>query len=174
MHPGDPHDAAGAHVGRPPSGATDANPLQGQGDVVRIVYLAVIALMLLGFGCVKERQPEGKEVVQPAPPGTIRASHILISYAGAPRTAATRTKEEAKQLAQEVLAKARGGEDFEDLARRYSDCPSAQNERSGDLGFFGKGKMVKPFEDAAFALKVGEISGIVETDFGYHIIKRTQ
>jgi parvulin-like peptidyl-prolyl isomerase len=141
---------------------------------VRIACLLLLAVALLGLGCVKEKEPQGREVLQPAPPGNIRASHILISYAGAPRTQATRTKEEARQLAEEILAKLKAGEDFEDLARLYSDCPSAKAERCGDLGFFSKGKMVKPFEDAAFALDVGKISGIVETQFGYHIIKRTQ
>jgi parvulin-like peptidyl-prolyl isomerase len=141
---------------------------------VKTACILFVAALLLASGCVKERQPEGAEVVQPAPPGHIRASHILISYAGAPRTDAVRTKAEAESLAEEVLAKVRAGGDFEDLARRYSDCPTAKAENSGDLGFFAKGTMVKPFEDAAFALKVGEVSGIVETDFGYHIIKRTQ
>jgi parvulin-like peptidyl-prolyl isomerase len=141
---------------------------------VRTLVFALVAVSLIGLGCVKEQEPEGKKVVQPAPPGQIRASHILISYAGAPRTDAVRTKEEALAMAREILARVRAGEDFEDLARQYSDCPSAQSEISGDLGFFGKGRMAKPFEDAAFALKVGQISDIVETDFGYHIIKRTQ
>jgi parvulin-like peptidyl-prolyl isomerase len=97
-----------------------------------------------------------------------------VSHNEAPRTSATRTKEEAKQLAEDLLVRINGGESFEVLASQYSDCPSAQREQSGDLGFFGKGKMVKPFEDVAFALEVGGISGIVETKFGYHIVKRTQ
>jgi parvulin-like peptidyl-prolyl isomerase len=145
-----------------------------RGDNVRIAYAVLIVLLVLMIGCVKEREPEGKEVVQPAPPGNIRASHILISYAGAPQVEATRTKEEAASLAADLLARIKAGEDFEDLARRYSDCPTAQAERAGDLGFFQKGRMVKPFEDAAFALDVGAVSGVVETKFGYHIIKRTQ
>jgi parvulin-like peptidyl-prolyl isomerase len=141
---------------------------------VKTACLLMAAVLILTAGCVKEREPEGSQVVQPAPPGHIRASHILISYAGAPRTEAVRTKQEAAALADEILGKIKAGEDFEDLARRYSDCPTAQAENSGDLGFVDKGKMVKPFEDAAFALKVGEVSGIVETKYGYHIIKRTQ
>ena len=61
---------------------------------------------------------------------------------------------------------------FEELASQYSDCSSAK--RGGDLGPFGKGQMQKPFEDATFALKVGELSEFVSTDSGVHIIKRTK
>ena len=104
----------------------------------------------------------------------IAASHILISYQGAERSSATRTKEEAKKLAEEVLAKAKApGADFAALAREYSDEPGAR-ERGGDLGAFKKGAMAKPFEEAAFQLKVGEISGVIETPSGFHIIKRTK
>ena len=104
----------------------------------------------------------------------ISASHILISYQGAERSSARRTREEAKKLAEEALAKAGApGADVAALAREYSDEPGAK-ERGGDLGAFKKGAMAKPFEDAAFKLKVGEISGVVETPFGFHIIKRTR
>lgn len=63
-------------------------------------------------------------------------------------------------------------ESFQELATKYSECSSCQ--RGGDLGHFGRGDMQKPFEDAAFNLKVGEISGMVETDSGYHIILRIE
>lgn len=101
----------------------------------------------------------------------VKASHILISTLdkdGKPLSEAK--KKEAKKKAEEVLKKAKAGEDFAALAKEYSDDPgSAAN--GGDLGYFGKGVMVKPFEEAAFSLKPGEISGIVESDYGYHIIK---
>ena len=67
--------------------------------------------------------------------------------------------------------KVRQGEDFGLLAKANSEGPTAQ--RDGDLGYFNRGRMAKPFEDAAFALNVGEVSGIVETQFGYHLIKVT-
>ena len=84
----------------------------------------------------------------------VTASHILV-------------KDEA--TAKEVQAKLKAGEKFEDLAKKYSIDGSAAN--GGSLGTFGRGAMVKEFEDAAFALKPGEISDIVKTKFGYHIIK---
>jgi parvulin-like peptidyl-prolyl isomerase len=101
----------------------------------------------------------------------VRASHILLMYEGSARSTATRSKEEA--LAQiEALAQAvTGGGDFGELAAANSDCPSGR--QGGDLGAFGRGQMVGAFEDAAFALEVGETSGVVETDFGYHLIQRT-
>jgi len=69
-----------------------------------------------------------------------------------------------------LLARARAGEDFSKLADEFTEDPSGKG-RGGDLGWFGRGMMVKPFEDAAFALKPGEVSGVVESQFGYHIIK---
>ena len=136
------------------------------------ILLALMMVLVLMLGCAQQKEPEAPKVVQPVPPVNIRASHILISYQGVPQIGATRTKEEANALAEDLLARVKAGESFEQLARTHSDCPTA--EKGGDLGFFTKGRMVKPFEDAAFALKADEISGVVETKFGYHLIKRTQ
>jgi hypothetical protein len=77
---------------------------------------------------------------------------------------------QTKAKAEEVLAKLRAGGDFDALAKEHSGDPS-NKDKGGDLGWFGRGMMVKPFEEAAFALKPGELSGVVETQFGYHIIK---
>ncbi|MBL9027894.1 MAG: peptidyl-prolyl cis-trans isomerase [Myxococcales bacterium] len=102
---------------------------------------------------------------------TVRASHILLMYKGSDRSTATRSKEEAQQQIQGLLTQVQGGADFASLAKQHSDCPS--KARGGDLGSFGRGQMVKAFEDTTFALPVGGVSGVVETQFGYHIIQRT-
>jgi len=100
-----------------------------------------------------------------------RASHILFT-AGDRGTA--KDKEGARKIAQEVLAKVRANPaDFAKLAKQYSKDPGSA-DKGGDLGFFGRNMMVKPFEDAAFSLKEGQISDLVETDFGFHIIRVTE
>lgn len=101
-------------------------------------------------------------------PGQVRASHILIKVD--PKADDTQ-KALAKQKIKTLQEKLKNGEDFGALAKEYSEGPS--NVKNGDLGYFGSGQMVKPFEDAAFAMKPGEISEIVETQFGYHLIKVT-
>ncbi len=101
----------------------------------------------------------------------IKASHILLMYAGSQRSSASRSKEDAEREINRIKGQIEGGDSFEELARTYSDCPSGQS--GGDLGSFGKGQMVPPFEQAAYALEIGGLSGVVETDFGYHLIKRT-
>ncbi|WP_165748199.1 peptidylprolyl isomerase [Cellulophaga sp. Z1A5H] len=103
--------------------------------------------------------------------GNVKASHILIAFSGASNAGeeVTRTKEEAESKAKEVLAEAKkSGAVFADLAKENSDGPSGP--RGGDLGFFQKGAMVKPFNDFVFNNGAGSI-GLVETDFGFHIVK---
>lgn len=101
----------------------------------------------------------------------VRASHILLMYAGSARSSATRSKDEAKQQIEQLKTQLEGGAEFADLARQHSDCPSGKS--GGDLGSFGRGQMVKPFEETAFGMEVGQTSDVVETDFGYHLIQRT-
>ena len=99
-------------------------------------------------------------------PETVKASHILI---GADAKATPEEKQAAQQKANDLLAKIKGGADFAELAKAESTCPSAK--KGGDLGSFGRGQMVKPFEEVAFSLQDGAVSEVVETPFGYHIIK---
>lgn len=96
---------------------------------------------------------------------SVRASHILL------RTSPDSTEQEKANIRKKmesILQEARKGANFAELAKKYSQCPSAQ--QGGDLQYFTRGQMVQPFDDVAFALKPGEISDIVETQFGYHII----
>ena len=86
----------------------------------------------------------------------VRASHLLVQ-----------TEEEAKQLREEIL----NGKKFEDVAQEVSLCPSGAN--GGDLGFFGKGVMVKEFEDAAFSMNIGDLSEPIQTQFGWHLLYLT-
>jgi peptidyl-prolyl cis-trans isomerase C len=99
-------------------------------------------------------------------PETVHAAHILVIV---PQGSDEKAKAALKAKALEALKAARSGQDFATLARKYSDDGSAQH--GGDLGFFPRGQMVPAFEQAAFALKPGEISDLVETPFGFHIIK---
>ena len=97
-----------------------------------------------------------------------RASHILVN---APKDQPAAEREKARKKADELLAQVRKAPAaFGELARKHSQDPGSA-ERGGDLDFFGRGAMVKPFEDKAFSMKPGEISDLVETDFGYHIIR---
>jgi peptidyl-prolyl cis-trans isomerase C len=99
-------------------------------------------------------------------PERVKASHILIKV---DEGASEEQKAEARKKIKEVQQKVQKGEDFAELAKTYSEGPSAP--RGGDLDFFGRGQMVKPFEDAAFSMESNETSDIVETKFGYHLIK---
>ena len=99
-------------------------------------------------------------------PEQVKASHILIKVDA---NATDAQKAEARKKIKEVQQKVQKGEDFATLAKTYSEGPSGP--RGGDLGYFRRGQMVKPFEAAAFSLKLNETSDIVETRFGYHLIK---
>ena len=136
--------------------------------------IRVLSQIQLDHIVAQEKQPDyeavAREQWQAHPesyqaPEAVHASHILIA-AGDKRDDAA-----AKARAEEVLAKLRAGADFAAIAREYSDDPSAAGN-GGDLGFFQRGQMVKPFADAAFALTAkGELAGPVKSQFGYHIIR---
>ncbi|CAO1419073.1 unnamed protein product [Diamesa hyperborea] len=109
----------------------------------------------------------------------VQASHLLVKHKGSRRASSwkeeniTRTKEEARSILQEFRDQIDSGDaEFTELAGKHSDCSSYK--KGGDLGKFKRGCMQKPFEDAAFGLAVGELSQIVDTDSGLHIILRTK
>jgi peptidyl-prolyl cis-trans isomerase C len=102
-------------------------------------------------------------------PEQVRASHILIKVDPGADEA---KKAEAREKIESLQAKLKNGEDFGALAKEYSEGPSGP--KGGDLGFFGRGQMVKPFEETAFSMKPGQVSGMVETRFGYHLIMVTE
>lgn len=115
---------------------------------------------------VKDFYNANKEQLKEEP--QVKASHILI---GVDASASAEDKAKAKAKAEALLKEIRGGKDFAEAAKTNSTCPS--KDQGGDLGYFGKGQMVREFEQAAFTMKIGDISDVVETQFGYHIIKLT-
>jgi peptidyl-prolyl cis-trans isomerase SurA len=100
----------------------------------------------------------------PDEPEAAKLSHILLEIKTSPES-----MDSLRERAESLCARAKKGEDFVELAKRYSDDPSA--EQGGDLGFFGKGDMIAKFEEAAFSLQPGEVSDVLQTEFGYHVIK---
>lgn len=99
-------------------------------------------------------------------PEMVKARHILITV---PKDATEAQKEESRKKLEGIQKKVTAGEDFAELAKTHSQCPSSSD--GGNLGEFTRGQMVKPFETAAFSLEPGQVSPIVETQFGYHLIK---
>jgi len=116
-------------------------------------------------------------------PEQVRARHILLKHTGsrnpmdrARNKQITRSAEEAEKGVRQFLEQVRADPSkFAEIAAEFSECGSSQKGggEAGDLGFFGPGDMQKPFEDATYALKVGEISDVFTTDSGYHIVQRT-
>jgi peptidyl-prolyl cis-trans isomerase D len=132
----------------------------------RVRYLAIDAEHLKGSMTATEQEIQAKyqqNAKTYSTPEQIRASHILLKTEG---------KDDAtvKKQAEDILKKVKAGGDFAALAKQYSEDEGSKTN-GGDLDYFGKGIMDKAFEDAAFALKPGEVSGLVKSQFGYHIIK---
>ncbi len=115
---------------------------------------------------------DGPTKVPPDAPPRIAARHLLVAYKGAVGAdpALRRTREEALERARDARARILGGADFATVAAEISDGPSAP--RGGDLGAFGQGVMHSRFEATAFRLDLGQVSNIVETPFGFHVIRR--
>jgi hypothetical protein len=128
-----------------------------------------------GTGEGEPSEGGGETKTTAARPDMIGARHILVMHRASLRVpeTITRSKEEARQRAEEALKRARAGEDFAKLVNEYTDEPGGKG-RGGSLGKFPRGVMVREFEDAAFSLKPGEISNVVESPFGFHVIQRTE
>jgi parvulin-like peptidyl-prolyl isomerase len=122
-----------------------------------------------------EAKEERERRIIASQPSQVGARHILVMHdeSSSKPAGLVRSRDAARKRAQEALLKIRGGASFEEMVKLYTDEPGGA-ERSGDLGVFDRGTMVKPFADAAFALRVGEISEVVETKYGFHVIKRTE
>lgn len=120
------------------------------------------------------REPRPEPAVQEGP-AQVSARHILISYRGAMRAAPyiEREKEEARTFAEELQKRAAGGEDFSKLAEENSDDPGSAAQ-GGSLGTFSRDQMVREFADTAFALEIGDVSEVVESPFGFHVILRDE
>lgn len=155
----------------------------------RLLY--IIPILILAFACGQEQPARDTETDTPAvntdtvetadttpveegPPSAVTARHILVCYDGcAVDGTFNRTQEEARELITNLQEQIQNGDiSFVQTAIEYSDCPSGQD--GGMLGEFTRGEMVPAFEEAAFALPVGGMSGVVETPFGYHLILREQ
>ena len=108
-------------------------------------------------------------------PAKISVKHVLVKYAGAKKAApsVTRTREQACLRAEEARARLEQGATFADVVNEYSEEPGAKT-REGSLGMIERSTLVPPFADAAFELKAGEVSHLVETDFGFHVILRAE
>ena len=143
-------------------------------DILKELEKELIAVQYIGEASeVTEKEAENYYNKNKDEFLTVRASHILIKNTDDEgNSVSDEQKKKNKEKAEDILKQAKEGVDFAQLAKEYSEDTSSEN--GGDLDFFSKGQMVEPFEKAAFSLKNGEIyPEVVETDYGYHIIKKT-
>ena len=139
-----------------------------KGDYVYFNYSSFIDSVKIEEEKMKDYYALNKQKYEK--PERVKASHILIMADASPSSPTGLTDEAAKKLAETILKDLNSGSSFSSLAKKYSSDPGSK-EKGGDLGWFERGMMVKEFEDTAFTLKKGGLSGIVKTQFGYHIIK---
>jgi peptidyl-prolyl cis-trans isomerase D len=137
----------------PPAAEATAQPAPGARD---------IAVQQIAVPEAPRRAPQVQKIA---------ASHILVSFQGAAASRAERSQDDARQLAGQILAKIRGGGDFKKLADQYTDDATGKG-KGGALGEVERGSVPAPFASAAFALQPGEVSDVVQTPFGFHIIRR--
>lgn len=150
------------------TGATRAQIENGIGQQIRIDLLVQESISLAEID-VSEEEISSFYKNNPdsfVAPEEVRASHILFKTE---ETDSDSVKSQKRLELAGLLGQIEKGDDFAEVAKKHSDCPS--KEKGGDLGYFERGAMVKPFEKVAFDLKPGELSDIVETRFGYHLIK---
>lgn len=150
----------------------DANPARfAQGDVMHFTRIVLEAPDILDVHLTRAEVEQywREHIEQFGAPELLRARHILIS----PESGEASADAAAKAEGERVLTRLQRGEDFGKLAREFSDDP-ATKENGGDLGVFGRGAMLEPFERAAFALRPGQRTGLIRTEVGYHIIECTE
>lgn len=144
----------------------------GKGAMVEAFEQAVFTLdPNLGLSEVVQ-SPFGFHVIQRYPLEEIRVAQVLVQHAGVARTASQRPVEEARARAEQARARLVAGEPFDAVVKELSDGPSAS--RGGDLGWFQRGQMLPQFDQAAFALAPGQVSELVESPLGFHVIVRLE
>ena len=141
---------------------------EGPGEPPRVA----VSPLALGTSSASPTAPEAEGPVA-GQPTEVAARHLLVAYQGALRASPSVTRSKAEAQTRATEARRVAGEDFAVLVKEYSDEPGA-GERGGSLGRFGRGMMVPAFEKAAFKLAPGEVSEVIETQFGFHVIQRTE
>ena len=156
---------AEAAAGDTTLGSIDFAPLVRQQEEAQMI-VALRDSMIQADTVISDEELR-RRFAQEAPGSSVRARHILLAW---PEQATDEQRDSVRAQAESLLERVHGGADFAELARQYSQDPGSAAQ-GGDLGFFGRGDMVRPFEEAAFALEPGETSDVVESPYGLHIIR---